>query len=196
MVYDNLSVYLLNNSLWMSWNIFLALIPFWLANHLFHPKRRVSIWWGFGVIFFILFLPNAPYIFTDLIHLAEAVNHITSPKMLIVATGQFLLLECIAFWLFVKSYRKFEKFILKKKYYPQRYWMRLVSFVTVSIGVYLGRFLRLNSWDAFTKPLQVVTTLKYLGNFQAIFFIIEFSILLLFLYIAHEKLWVGDTEIN
>src|SRR6478736_5332776 len=51
---------------WMSWNLLLAAIPMLLAVLLFHrPRRHSVLWWG-GVAAFVLFLPNAPYVVTDL----------------------------------------------------------------------------------------------------------------------------------
>ena len=60
--------------LYLVWNLFLAWVPLFFALTavcLAHtrPQRR---WWFFSAAAaWLLFLPNAPYIFTDLVHLAK-----------------------------------------------------------------------------------------------------------------------------
>src|SRR5689334_20704871 len=53
----------------MTWNLILAFIPALLAVRLFREGRRPSPGRWVGVVVFALFLPNAPYVLTDLIHL-------------------------------------------------------------------------------------------------------------------------------
>src|SRR5262245_32830462 len=55
----------------MAWNTMLAVIPFVLALTLFVPasrRPRTPFWW-IGLAAFVAFLPNAPYVLTDIIHL-------------------------------------------------------------------------------------------------------------------------------
>ena len=55
---------------WILWNLFLAFIPLVLSFWLF--RRRTNdrtVWWWLGWLVFIAFLPNAPYLLTDIIHL-------------------------------------------------------------------------------------------------------------------------------
>ena len=62
------------NRWWMTWNTLLALVPAALAVVLFrHEGRRHLVWW-IGVVAFVLFLPNAPYVVTDLVHLRSDVS--------------------------------------------------------------------------------------------------------------------------
>jgi uncharacterized membrane protein len=78
--------YLLHGGARMAWNSGLALIPWGLSWVLFRGPSQIprpgstrfmgqllgQRWlWGFGCLIFILFLPNAPYILTDVIHLWE-----------------------------------------------------------------------------------------------------------------------------
>ena len=60
---------------WIIWNLFLAFIPLGLSFWLFRwqTKSRSLLWW-IGLIVFIAFLPNAPYLLTDIIHLIEAIR--------------------------------------------------------------------------------------------------------------------------
>ena len=54
---------------WMVWNTFLAAVPLVLALVLFQPGRNRTKGWWFGAVTFVLFLPNAPYLLTDVVHL-------------------------------------------------------------------------------------------------------------------------------
>src|SRR3954469_3577529 len=55
----------------MLWNLYLAAIPAVAALVLFRRPARIGPGWfvGFGV--WLLFLPNAPYVLTDVVHLHE-----------------------------------------------------------------------------------------------------------------------------
>ncbi len=55
----------------MVWNLYLAAIPAVVALLLFRRPASRSVAWfaGFGV--WLLFLPNAPYVLTDVVHLHE-----------------------------------------------------------------------------------------------------------------------------
>src|SRR5262249_53571244 len=62
---------LVGNVGWMGWNLVLALVPLGLARLLFgHRPRPVWLLWTGGVAF-VAFLPNAPYVLTDLLHLPD-----------------------------------------------------------------------------------------------------------------------------
>ncbi|MGL4883991.1 MAG: DUF1361 domain-containing protein, partial [Waterburya sp.] len=58
---------------WIVWNLFLAFIPLALSFWLFVRRniKRSLLWW-IGLVVFIAFLPNAPYLLTDIIHLIDA----------------------------------------------------------------------------------------------------------------------------
>ena len=53
------------------WNLFLAFIPLLLSFYLFRPPAMRNILWWTLLLIFIAFLPNAPYILTDSIHIIE-----------------------------------------------------------------------------------------------------------------------------
>jgi uncharacterized membrane protein len=66
------------NMRWMTWNLFLAFIPLALSVWLFRIKRRRSGVWWLGFLVFFAFLPNAPYLLTDIIHFIEDIRRIES----------------------------------------------------------------------------------------------------------------------
>ncbi|MGK7901267.1 MAG: DUF1361 domain-containing protein, partial [Hormoscilla sp.] len=65
---------ILKNSPWMGWNLFLAFIPLCLSFWLFRSTRSRSLLWWAVCLVFVAFLPNAPYVLTDTIHLIEDIR--------------------------------------------------------------------------------------------------------------------------
>ena len=60
----------------MVWNSVLAAVPLVFACMLFRRGVRAAgaVWW-IGVAAFVVTLPNAPYVLTDLVHLVETAHH-------------------------------------------------------------------------------------------------------------------------
>jgi uncharacterized membrane protein len=133
----------------LAWNLFLAWIPFLLAVALYDSDRR-----GRGIAFltllgaaWLLFLPNAPYIVTDFIHVGRvsgapiwfdaAMTASFAALGLVLGLGSVLLVQGVI-------ERHFGKIVG---------WVMLAPiFLLCSAGIYLGRVHRFNSWDAITQP--------------------------------------------
>jgi len=139
---------------WMVWNLFLAFIPLVLSFWLFrrNTRSRSIIWWV-GLIVFILFLPNAPYLLTDIKHLIGAIRGNYSIWVItLVLIPQHLSVIFLGFQAYVLS-------VINLGYYLQQQgagkfvlWAELMTHALCAIGVYLGRFQRFNSWDLVTQP--------------------------------------------
>jgi uncharacterized membrane protein len=136
--------------IFLVWNIFLAWIPFMLSEK-FITLHKCEWWKQAGVFFvWIIFLPNALYMVTDLIHL-----DITStvPKwydaLLLFSSAIVSLLMAFISLLRAESFliQQFNKKIVNVL-------MFIVLFMA-SFGVYLGRFLRWNSWDVVSNPVNL-----------------------------------------
>ena len=135
--------------LFLNWNLFLAFIPWALSLiALINPNvlnRKILIIALF--IMWLLFFPNAPYILTDLFHL-----HNSSPVpmwfdlvLILFFAWTGLLFGFLSLW-------DLER-ILEK--YLSRNWISLLSIALLflgSFGIYLGRYLRWNSWDIIRDP--------------------------------------------
>ena len=94
---------------------------------------------------------NAPYILTDLLHLTRASN---APAWYDLA----LLLSCAGTGLLIGylSLNDVEG-IVARKFSPVVGWIfALVSLVLSGFAIYLGRFLRWNSWDVLFTPTLVL----------------------------------------
>lgn len=138
--------------LFLNWNLFLAFIPWLLSNiALLKPDRqrqRISI----VLLFFawILFFPNAPYILTDLFHLRiESTMPLWFDLILILSfawTG--LLFGFLSLW-------NIEKMLGKTMSQFSTTVISMALLFLGSFGVYLGRYLRWNSWDVLREPAGV-----------------------------------------
>lgn len=130
------------------WNLLLAIIPYLssqAAVYFFQLKQK---WLAIGLILFaILFLPNSPYIITDLFHLRQrAEMPFWYDTMLLFSMALSGLLFFYASLFNIQA-------VLAK-------WLGMLwAEVAVSMiaflcayGIYLGRYLRFNSWDVVSKP--------------------------------------------
>lgn len=183
-------VYIFGNVLWMSWNAMLALLPFLLSFILFKKTRKINVFWLVGFLIYFAFLPNAPYILTDVVHLYTASLEVASNKLLFFTTQQYVLFLVIGCYLFGESYARFEHFIaLRAKRLPFL-TIRFGIFLILSLGVYLGRFLRLNSWDIVLNPLLVIESLKQLLHIHTLLYTALFTLLLYLIYFLFERVHI------
>ena len=150
---------LLSNSRWMSWNLFLAFVPLALSIWLFRRKRATSGVWWFGFLVFFAFLPNAPYVLTDVIHLIADIRTINSVWMItLVVIPVYVLFILAGFEAYVLSLINLDYFLNRLE---QGRWILAIELLThalSAVGIYLGRFLRFNSWDFITQPDVLATS--------------------------------------
>lgn len=129
------------------WNLFLAWLPFVFATAAFTLRRRVLFSAVFGLLW-LLFLPNAPYLLTDLIHL-RWVEGVPIWYDLIM----FLSFVFSGLMLGLTSLNMMQT-IVEERAGNFVGWLFVVAIMGLAgYGVYLGRFLRWNSWDVVANPL-------------------------------------------
>ena len=136
----------------LKWNLFLAFIPYALSSFIsIHSKKKPKNLILFTLLFFwLLFFPNAPYILTDLIHLQYKTNMPIWFDLILILSFAWtgLLFGLLSLW-------DIEK-LLRKSF--QKKWVNSVIIILLfigSFGIYLGRFLRWNSWDIFKNPFRL-----------------------------------------
>ena len=142
---------------WIIWNLFLAFIPLALSVWLFRSPRRgrSSLWWV-AFIVFIAFLPNAPYILTDIIHLIRAVRNDYSVWIItFIILPPHLIAIVAGFEAYVISVINLGYYLHRQGVSKYIVWAELMTHALSAIGVYLGRFKRFNSWDFVTQPDDV-----------------------------------------
>lgn len=161
--------------IFLVWNLFLAFIPWWISNYIKRQKINFKHLPLFGV--WLLFIPNAPYILTDLFHLKQR-SYLPLWFDLILVLS-FALIGMI---LFLKSLKDMLT-ILKKYVSPIQFtFITPVIFWLISFGLYLGRYLRFNSWD-IVHPLQLAkASFGILLEKDTIGFTCIFSVFIWFLY--------------
>ncbi|MBP6177312.1 MAG: DUF1361 domain-containing protein [Anaerolineales bacterium] len=168
------------------WNLFLAWIPFVLAYFASAiPWRKTLLYLVLPVTTFLwlIFFPNAPYILTDLQHLARESS--AAPVwydviMLIWFSWTGLLLGLVSLYLMHEIvHRNFGRWV-------GWLFVFVVSGLS-SFGVYLGRFVRFNSWDILNDPKEIVVTILGLAidpSMRLVAFTILFAVFYLFVYLT------------
>lgn len=137
----------------LSWNLFLAWIPLVVVLFLREglESRQLPKWtfWP-GLAFWLLFLPNSPYIITDLFHVRDVSEEtVWFDTMMIFMCALTGLLTGLYSQLLVHR-------MLHQRMGHVRTWAVMIGcLVLTSFGIYLGRFIRLNSWNLFTDPLAL-----------------------------------------
>ena len=163
--------------IFLAWNLFLALIPWWISNYLKQNKslqlKHVPL---FGI--WLLFIPNSPYILTDLFHLRPR-PHLPLWFDLVLVLS-FALIGMIVF---LKSLKDMLS-ILKVYVSPMLFTLVTpVIFWLISFGLYLGRYLRFNSWNVVNHPFQLMRqSFDILFEKDTIGFTLIFSVFMWFLY--------------
>ncbi len=197
---------------WVGWNMFLAIVPLYLSVFLFRrgpmlphwlpfeaqrpvsPKRspqdRRSLWWWLGFAVFIAFLPNAPYILTDIIHLNEAVlEHNSMWVTAFILFPFYVTFLAAGFWAYVLSLMNFGQYLQQRGLGRYIFGMEIMLHGLCAIGVFVGRFPRLNSWYFLTRPAWVVRTLvNTLFSPEAVLAILVGFMILTLLYAPAKEL--------
>ncbi|WP_291723073.1 DUF1361 domain-containing protein [Bernardetia sp.] len=143
-----------SNYNFLLWNLFLGFIPFGvvLLIDIFYQKLN-TILIVLGVCLWLLFYPNAPYMISDLIHVDKNSSVVLYDTLIIFS------LSILSLFYGFYSLKLVYEILVKWK--SKKIANFLISFCIVlsSFGIYLGRILRLNSWDVFTKPIQTAITI-------------------------------------
>jgi uncharacterized membrane protein len=140
----------------MLWNLYLAAIPSFLALVLFRrPVRTGPLWWlTFGL--WLLFLPNAPYVLTDVVHMFEDLRAAPSLARVVAILVMYALFAAAGLASYVMSLQLFRRFLHRVA--PGRFVAPILLTVhgLCVIAMGLGRIVRLNSWDVVLAPRSVL----------------------------------------
>jgi uncharacterized membrane protein len=162
------------------WNLALAWVPYvaaLAAEELDHRRRRAATLAAAAV--WLLFLPNAPYLVSDLTHFDRASN---TPWLDLGRLVSFAWAGCL---LAVLSLRAVHRVLLRRAGPTAAGAAVVLAAIGSGFGVVLGRFDRLNSWEAVTAPGSVVDALARIGDSgRSIAIALFFGLLLLTIYAA------------
>lgn len=136
-------------------------------------------WWG-GFFWFIAFLPNAPYVLTDIIHLIRQIEEGKSVWVVTLALiPQYLVFMLAGLEAYVLS-------VMNLGYYlRQQGWGKFILIAELTIhalsalGIYLGRFIRFNTWDILTNPDALVNTVmnELIGKRPVLVMVVTFVVI-------------------
>jgi uncharacterized membrane protein len=174
----------------MPWNLFLAYIPYQLLRTYKPVLTTFRSCVVFAAVFvtWLLFIPNAFYIVTDLFHLYQ--------RGKVPLWFDLVLLMSFAWngmMLGFLSIRQMEKNLAI--FFPALSPVAFVGSMMLlnSFGIYLGRYLRFNSWDVITNPLslglEILHLLRHPVQSQAAWaMILSFSVLMMIIYSMLKKI--------
>jgi uncharacterized membrane protein len=177
------------------WLMAIALIALGLSFFLFKRKQNLrSAGWWLGLVVFIAFLPNAPYLLTDIIHLVRATSsgRFSASMIVLVIIPIHLAAILMGMEAYVIS-------LMNQGYYLKHHGAKqyiilgeLIVHALCAIGVYLGRFVRFNSWDLVTDPGNVLLiTFDTLTAKRPAFVVVIIFVVLTVLYWIMKQLTIG-----
>ncbi len=137
--------------LFLVWNLFLACVPYAITLLLSFGKVNRFIFWS-GFIIWLAFLPNSPYILTDLQHIRlSTLQSVWFDVLLILSFAiNGLIMGFASLW-------------IMQKLLCERFSKKTTQIITYLIlllcgfGIYLGRVLRWNSWDILQNPIGILS---------------------------------------
>lgn len=175
--------------IFLCWNLFLAFIPLlfsgWMERSMTNGRKIIFL---LAVVAWLLFIPNSFYIITDLFHLP---GNDDAPLWYDLAL--LFSFAWTGLLLGILSVRQVERVF--ENYFNKKFDLLFILPVMLlnGLGVYVGRYLRFNSWDVITNPLQLAEDIIYLfihplRNRLDWSMIICYSLLLTLIYLAVKKL--------
>lgn len=173
------------------WNLFLAFVPVLISFAMlkFHEKKNLKV-----IIFipsfllWLLFIPNAPYLVTDLIHLGE--SRIIPVLFDVILLFSSAYLGMIFFFYSLSHIEEIIKKTISKKWVI---FLTVMLILLISFGIYIGRFLRFNSWDIFInhyslfKNIWKIFVENSVKHWNVYWFTLMFSSFLFFSYYSWKS---------
>lgn len=139
------------------WNLFLAYTPLGITSMMLNRISLIEKWYFYPIFAtWLLVLPNAPYIITDFVHLyKDNAIPVWFDILLIVSFTICGLLFGLA------SMKNMHSMLLIKFSSTTATISMAVSSLLSGFGIYLGRFLRYNSWDILQRPFALIADIFY-----------------------------------
>ena len=142
------------------WNLFLGFIPYaiskWMQRNINWDDNKLKFCLGF--VIWLLFIPNSFYILTDLFHLGSF-DYIPSWFELAV----ILSFAWNGLVLGILSVRQIEKLIRGSLSNGNRLLFIYPVMFLNALGIYIGRYMRFNSWDVIANPFHLLKDISDLA---------------------------------
>ena len=169
------------------WNTFLAAIPYVISTQLLKLKKMNSAAIVF-LVAWLLFFPNAPYMITDIFHYEERppVPFWYDVLLVISAAWNGLILGMVSMMNVENFLSRHIKPLLVK-------FIVFTSLLLCGYGIFIGRFLRFNSWNILTDPGYLAYTSAHHVLLPQRYpklwvFTVLFAVLLSIIYFTLKKL--------
>lgn len=184
---------------YLVWNLSLAVAPVLIAA--FGSRRQAgastrgkSVAWGLGSFFaWLAFYPNAPYIFTDFIHVIRLSN-LGKPSVGWMSELDLMWFDIVlnSAFAFVGHYLGLVSMYIvhgtmRRLFGRVAGWVTLAPAILLSgFGIHLGRFSRFNSWDIVFNPIAAVkTAASTWTNPATLLFSFAFALFIALTYVIH-----------
>ena len=174
-------------------NTFLGYLPIEIAFHL--KKDQSSGWFWLLTLLWLFFYPNAPYLLTDLFHLTMLrpydittglikldIHMWLNYTYLMVSTMSCTLLALVGLSQIADQIK--DRLHFTAAY--SRYAIIFVLTILASIGVYVGRFLRLHTVYLLTSPKWALKMIGDMWNIKMLAFVVLLTIVQLVIIISLE----------
>lgn len=184
-------------------NVFLAYLPVEISLHL-HRIRNPFVFWGMVAVWMI-FYPNAPYVLTDYFHLSYVYPYalptncrLLRPDMRLWLTFTVLSVSAvISVLLGTWSLDHVAGLLQKRLRRPKALWRFSIVVVFVafsSVGIYIGRFLRIHSVHLFTHPYYALYRVSSSIGVNMFEFVVLVSVIQLALWACMKFLATSHYE--
>jgi uncharacterized membrane protein len=185
--------------LYLVWNLFLAWLPLISAivsYNLHHSSRKLS--WLLVVLcagLWLVFLPNAPYLITDFVHLQPGRDFIYWYDLIM-----FFAFAWTGIFSGLISLYLMQEIVARIAGQALSWAFVLIVSILSGFGIYVGRFLRWNTWDIWTQPGELIgnlmdgvwypfghlRTLAFSGIFT-LFLVSSYLMLVAITHFRHER---------
>jgi uncharacterized membrane protein len=139
----------------IAWDLFLAWVPLGAAvalewHHRKNPRRNWVLLGALAIIW-LLFFPNAPYLVTEFVHLGPTHDAIWCCDLVVI-----LLIAWNGVLLGFASLYLVQQVVREHLGASTSWIVASACLALASLGISMGRFERLNSWDALVNPRSIV----------------------------------------
>lgn len=185
---------------WLLWNLFLAWLPAAsaLVAYNLHKRHSRFSWLLVSVcaVTWFFFLPNAPYLVTDMVHLYARPDAPFWFDLLLLVSFAWT-----GFFLGLVSLLLMQEIVRRLAGTVTSWAFAFVMLGLSSFGIYLGRFLRWNSWDVLSNPLRLLVDVTQplihpLSHMQTVVFSVLFALFLAAMYLTLAAVMNFQTEVR
>ncbi|GGC83018.1 membrane protein [Enterococcus wangshanyuanii] len=165
----------------MALNVFLAYIPIEIS---FYFERVKCKMFYFLAAFWLIFYPNAPYLFTDFFHLAELTIYQGSNQIFLQSIHDWFSFVLLSTGILVYGLLGMDTLFslmdeANKKGIMTKHWQFGLITVLISslssLAIFVGRFDRLHSVHLFTKPVHTLQIIFFQWSQEKWLFVLLFT---------------------